>query len=80
MAERFPELMIPKVDKVKIAIAKNAVRISFEALLMNVDLSRLAYLQASGAPLDVLIRSPQAEFDLELTEVSVKTGEIKGNG
>jgi len=77
MAENCPRVEIPNIDKLGISIKKGAVRVSFEVVAAGPDLLKLIYLQANARPLNVIIESPQAEFDLRVEEVNTKTGEIK---
>ena len=75
--EKCPRVEIPNIDKLGISIKKGAVHISFEVIAAGPDLLKLIYLQANARPLNVIIESPQAEFDLKITEVNVNTGVIK---
>jgi len=50
--------------------------ITFEVPLPGPELLKLIYMQATARPLTAVIESPQAEMDLILTTVNVKTGEV----
>ena len=75
---KFPRVEIPNIDKLGISIKKGAVKISFEVIAPGPDLLKLIYLSGTARPLNVVIESPQAEFDLKITEVNIETGEVKG--
>ena len=77
MATDYPRVEIPNIDKLSISIKKGAAKISFEVTTPGPELLRLIYLQATSQPLNAVIESPQAEFDLKISTVSVKTGEVK---
>ena len=73
----YPRVEIPNIDKLGISIKKGAVRISFEVVAAGPDLLKLIYLQSTARPLNMILESPQAEFDLKIMEVNVKNGEVK---
>lgn len=80
MPENYPRVELPNVDKLGISIKKGAARISFEVAAPGPDLLKLIWLQATARPLNVIIESPQAEMDLKIVEVNIKTGEVVNNG
>ena len=72
----YPRVELPNIDKLAVSIKKWAVKISFEVLAPGPEILRLIYLSGTAAPLNAVIESPQAEMDLQLTEVNVKTSEL----
>lgn len=52
-------------------------KISFEGDFSVSDIARILNLSRQGRPIEVSFSSPQAEFDLDVKEVSIKTGEVK---
>ncbi|MDP2729150.1 MAG: hypothetical protein Q8O55_01550 [Dehalococcoidales bacterium] len=75
---KFPRVEIPNIDNLGISFKKGAAKISFEVTAPGHDLLKLIYFQATARPLNVVFESPQAEMDLQITEVNLKTGEVKG--
>lgn len=77
MATNYPRVEIQNIDKLSVSFKKGAVKISFEATNPGPEILRLIYLQATAQPLNAIIESPQAEMDLKITPVNLKTGEVK---
>lgn len=73
---QYPRIEINKIDKLGISFKSGVAKISFEVPLPGTELLKLIYMQATGQPMSAVIESPQAEFDLVLTTVNVKTGEV----
>lgn len=73
----YPRMEMQNVDKLGVSIKKGAVKISFEVVAPGPEILRLIYLSGTAQPLNVIIESPQAEMDLQITEVNLKTGEVK---
>jgi len=73
---KYPRVEIPRVEKLGISFKQGVVKISFEVPLPGLELLKLIYMQATAQPLTAVIESPQAEMDLVLTTVKVKTGEV----
>lgn len=71
-----PRVEIPRVEKLGISFKQGVAKISFEVPMPGPELLKLIYMQATGQPLRAVIESPQAELDLMLTTVNVKTGEV----
>ncbi len=71
----YPRVEIPNIDNLAISIKKGAVRISFEVSAPGIELLKLIHLQLTAHPLRAIIESPQAEMDLKITQVNLKTGE-----
>lgn len=73
---KYPRVEISRIEKLGISFKQGAAKISFEVPLPGPELLKLIYMQATARPLTAVIESPQAEFDLVLSAVSVKTGEV----
>ena len=73
---RYPRVEIPRVEKLGISFKQGVAKITFEVPLPGPELLKLIYMQATACPLTAVIESPQAEMDLMLTIVNVKTGEV----
>lgn len=55
---------------------KHVTKISFEVEASPQAVARLLYFARQKPPLNIIVQSPQAEFDLHMTPVNVATGEI----
>lgn len=73
---RYPEVIIPNVEKVNVAVKADGVRVSFDVKTAGPEVLKLIWLKLTGQVLDVIIRAPQAEKDLQIQEVVIKTGEV----
>jgi hypothetical protein len=73
---RYPRVEIPRVEKLGISFKQGVAKISFEVPLPGPELLKLIYMQATARLLTAVIESPQAEMDLILTTVNIKTGEV----
>ncbi|OGN92331.1 MAG: hypothetical protein A2Z75_04450 [Chloroflexi bacterium RBG_13_50_10] len=73
---RYPRVEIQQIEKLGISFKQGVARISFEVALPGPELLKLIYMQATAVPMSAVIESPQAELDLVLTTVNVKTGEV----
>jgi len=73
---KYPRVEIQQIDKLGISFKSGVARISFEVALPGPELLKLIYMQATAVPMSAVIESPQAELDLVLTTVNVKTGEV----
>ena len=73
---KYPRVEIPRVEKLGITFKQGVARISFDVPLPGPELLKLIYMQATARPLTAVIESPQAEMDLVLTTVNLKTGEV----
>lgn len=73
---KYPKVEIPNVEKLGISFKKGVAKITFEVALPGPELLKLIYMQATAQPLNAVIESPQAELDLRLQTVNVKTGEV----
>ena len=71
-----PRVEIPRVEKLGISFKQGVAKISFEVPLPGPELLKLIYMQSTGQPLSAIIESPQAEMDLLITPVNIKTGEV----
>ena len=78
MAHKFPTVHLPNIEKLGVTFKKDAVRVSFEVIASS-ELIRLIHLSQRGYPLSVTFESPQAQFDLKIVEVDVRTGEVKND-
>ena len=76
---QYPQVELPNIEKLKLSVEKGIARISFQVTTPGPGILKLMYLQANAQPLNVVFESPQAEMDLQLIPVSLKTGEIKEN-
>jgi len=70
----YPRVEMQNIDKLSISFKKGVARISFEVLPSH-DMLKLIYLQGSANSLNAIIESPQAEMDLKITSINLKTGE-----
>jgi hypothetical protein len=75
--ERIPRVEFENIDKLGVSFTKSGVKVSFEIPSPSPEVLKLVHYKLSGLALNVVISSPQAEFDLRIEEVSVKTGELK---
>lgn len=73
---KYPRIEINKIDKLGVSFKAGVAKISFEVPLPGPELLKLIYMQATGQPMSAVIESPQAELDLVLTTVNIKTGEV----
>ncbi len=76
MADNFPKVEIQNVENLGVTFKKGEVKISFVCKTPTPDILKLVHFQGVGNPLNVVIESPQAEFDLLIQKVNVKTGEV----
>jgi hypothetical protein len=67
---------IKRVEAVNIKPKNDKIVLSMEAFISPGDMARLRYLTGQGVPISAVIESPQAPFDLVVSEVNLKTGEI----
>jgi len=74
---KYPRVEIPNIEKLSISSKKGSVRVSFEVPYPGPEILKLIFMQGKAAPMTAIIESPQAEFDIVLTQVEVATGEIK---
>ncbi len=75
--KQCPRVEMANIEKLSVAFKKESVKISFEVTFPGPDLLRLIHFSRSGHPLNMIVESPQAEFDLKITEVNVETGQIR---
>ena len=80
MVTNYPRVEIPNIDKLSLSFKKGVARISFEVTAPGHEILKLIYLQATAQPLNAIIESPQAEMDLKITPVNLKTGEVISSG
>lgn len=73
--EYYPRIEIPYINKLSLSFKEGVAKISFEAKI-DPEILKLVYLQATAQPLNIVIESPQAEMDLKITVVNLKTGEV----
>lgn len=73
---KYPRVEIPRVEKLGISFKQGVAKISFEVPLPGPELLKLIYMQATAQPLTAIIESPQAQMDLVLKTVNLKTGEL----
>ena len=62
--------------KVEGESVRKLVVVSFECNLPPKDMARIYNLDRQGQPMDVIIESPQAEFDLKVERLSLETGQL----
>ena len=74
----YPRVKMDNIDKLSISFKKGVARISFEVPTPGPEILKLVYLQGTANLLNAVIESPQAEFDLNITQVKIKTGEVVG--
>lgn len=73
---QYPRVEIPRIEKLGISFKQGVAKISFEVPLPGTELLKLIYMQATAQPLTAVIESPQAQMDLVITPVNIKTGEM----
>ena len=73
---KYPRVEIPKIEKLGISFKQGVAKISFEVPMPGPELLKLIYMQATAQPLTAVIESPQAEMDLIIKSVNIKTGEV----
>lgn len=71
----YPRVEMQNIDKLSISFKKGVARISFEVLPSH-DMLKLVYLQGTANLLNAVIESPQAEMDLKITPINLKSGEV----
>lgn len=72
----YPKVEMQSIEKLSISFKKGAARISFEVTTPGPEILKLVYLQGTANLLNAVIESPQAEFDLQITPINLKTGEV----
>ena len=72
----YPRVEIPNIDKLGMSFKNGAVKISFEVPMPGPEILKLIYLSGTAQPLNVIFESPQAEMDLTITPINLKTGEV----
>lgn len=77
MVPNYPRIEMEVIDNMSISFKKGVAKVSFEVPRPGPEILRLIYLQATAQPLKAVIESPQAELDLKITPVNLKTGEIE---
>jgi hypothetical protein len=77
MEGKFPRVEVQNIDKLSVNFKAGSAKISFEVMHAGPDLLKLIYMQATACPMNVIIESPQAEMDLVIQQVNVKTGVVK---
>lgn len=75
---KYPRIEISKIDKLGISFKQGVAKISFEAPMPGPELLKLIYMQAKRQPMIVIFESPQAQMDLIITPVVIKSGEAVG--
>jgi len=76
MAE-YPKVEIPSIDNLSLNFKKGVAKISFEVQVIDPQLLKLIFLQATAQPLSVVFESKQAVMDLQLQTVDIKSGEVQ---
>uniref|UniRef100_A0A6M3M1E7 Uncharacterized protein n=1 Tax=viral metagenome TaxID=1070528 RepID=A0A6M3M1E7_9ZZZZ len=76
MEGKYPRVEIQNINKLSVAFKTGTAKISFEVIHAGPDLLKLIYMQATACPMNVIIESPQAEMDLVISQVNVKTGVV----
>jgi hypothetical protein len=90
ITQRFPELKggkmpigvrieIKRVEAINLKPKEDKIMITMEAWMSPGDMARLRHLSGQGVPVSAVFESPQAEFDLVVYEVDLKTGESVHN-
>lgn len=84
--EKFPEFKGGKMVGVRIELKRiegmnikpkdGKYILSMEAYMPPGDVARLLYLSGQGVPVQAVIESPQAAFDLVVNEFNLMTGEV----
>jgi len=77
MEGKYPRVEIQNINKLSVSFKAGTAKISFEVIHAGPDLLKLIYMQATACPMNVIIESPQAEMDLVISQVNVKTGVVK---
>ena len=72
----YPKVEMQNIDKLSISFKKGVAKVSFEVPTPGTEILKLVYLQGTANVLNAVIESPQAEFDLKITPVNIKTGEV----
>lgn len=68
---------LKRIEEINIKPKNGKIIISMETYLPPGDIGRLFNMAAQGLPVSAVIESPQAEFDLRIEEINIKTGEIR---
>lgn len=71
-----PRVEMQNIDKLSISFKKGVAKVSFEVPTPGHEILKLIYLQGTANLLNAVIESPQAEFDLQITPINIKTGEV----
>jgi len=72
-----PKVLLTNVEDLSITFKKEGVKLAFTWAKPDIDLLRLINFKASGEPLDVVISSPNAKYDLRIEKLDLQTGQIK---
>ena len=73
----YPKVEMQNIDKLSISFKKGVAKVSFEVPTPGPEILKLVYLQGTANLINAIIESPQAEFDLVITPVNIKTGEVQ---
>ena len=85
MAEK-PHVLIHDIDDLKLTTKTKiidqkivkVVVVSFECRLLPIDLARIYNFDRQDRPIDIVLESPQAELDLRVENLNIKSGELTG--
>lgn len=84
MAEKIPQVSLENIRGLAISSKKvvseggvtHVTKVSFEVEASPQSVARLLYFARQNPPMNVIVESPQAEFDLHMTPVNIATGEL----
>jgi len=84
MAEQIPQVSFENIRGLAISTKKvvsegqviHVTKVTFEAEASPQSVARLMCFARQKPPMNVIVESPQAEFDLHMTPVNIATGEI----
>jgi hypothetical protein len=67
---------IKRIEGLNIKAKEGKYALSMEAFMPPGDVARLLHLSGQGVPVQAVIESPQAAFDLVVNEINLATGEV----
>jgi hypothetical protein len=68
---------LKRIENVNLKFKEGNVVVTLETFMPPGDVAWLYNISKQGVPMQAVIESPQAEFDLQISEVNTFTGELK---
>lgn len=71
------KIELKRIEGLNLKLKDGNVVVIMETYMPPGDVARLYNVSKQGVPLQAVIESPQAEFDLQVSEVNTFTGELR---